>query len=526
LKDFARVTKLHDIAGRGDYISNPDRQEAIVAQSAPVDWKPYREFERAHQRTNKANNEGRELIIQLPNGWADLPDGELTAKADRLAETAAGKKTDLQWAVHWNKGHTNLHMHVVFSERTRTGEVKLYDRDIYQTADGKVARRRADRAHDTEGQELPPVHRKGEIASDGFTAKDTRYKAKKWTQEVKNTIHEEMRRLGAVLEPQKSPYELHQYHQGKGTQSADIAVKNRAIKQANEKIREFAKGGMKPENLNKLKDRAVDVLHRSEVPVIMLDKEKSRVSVRRATVQQIREVQHRRGEAPAHIAAPIAEPTSFDVAAVASQLEACRAAFITANMQAAKRSVYRENPIYRQQAEQISECVRMINDQTASIEHFQANLAKLGLFHGREKRDLQGQIDDFTSIRAAHLKRLKELGVSDPARASEAIKKNKELAARELEKVRASRENRGASDRISEARASFLDLARNVPEDERQAVFAEMQTIRVPGEQSIAAYKAEIAAMRDLDENLMPTRASEQELDKGLERSHGMDMEL
>lgn len=517
MKEFARVTKLHDVAGRGDYISNPDRQEAIVAHSAPVDWTPYREYERAHQRTNKANNEGREVIIQLPNGWADLPAGELEAKAARLAETAAGKKTDLQWAVHWNKGRTNLHMHVVFSERTRTGEVKLYDRDIYQTADGKVARRRADRARDAEGLELPPVHRKGEIASDGFSPKDTRYKAKKWTQDVKDTIREEMLRLGAVLEPQKAPYELHQYHQGKGTQSADIAAKNRAIEKANEKIREFANGGMKPETLGKLKGRALDVLHRSEVPVIMLDREKGRVRVGGTTVQQIREAQ-------AHTAAPIAEPRAFDVAAAARQLEARRADFITATMQTARRTVYRENPVYRQQAEQIAECVELVNYHTASIERFQADLAKLGLFHGREKRDLQGRIDEFASIRAAHLKRLKELGVSDPARASEAIKKNKELAARELEKVKASRmERQGAAGRIAEARDAFLDLARTVPENKRSAVIDEMQTIRAPGEQSMAAYQAEIAAMRELDENLLPTRAREQ-LEKGLER--GMDMEL
>jgi hypothetical protein len=33
MKGFARVTKLSNVGGRADYISNPDRQESIVAKS-------------------------------------------------------------------------------------------------------------------------------------------------------------------------------------------------------------------------------------------------------------------------------------------------------------------------------------------------------------------------------------------------------------------------------------------------------------------------------------------------------------
>ena len=93
MQSFARVTKLPNIKGRGKYISDVRKQEEILAQSAPVDWTPYHEYEQAHQRTNTANNEGREVVVALPNEWATLPPAELSARSQRLAEVAAGKST-------------------------------------------------------------------------------------------------------------------------------------------------------------------------------------------------------------------------------------------------------------------------------------------------------------------------------------------------------------------------------------------------------------------------------------------------
>ncbi|MDE5834593.1 MAG: MobA/MobL family protein, partial [Ruminococcus sp.] len=66
MQSFVRMSKLTDIVGRADYISNEKRQEHIIVERSYADWKPYQEYERSHQKTNKANNEGRELIIALP----------------------------------------------------------------------------------------------------------------------------------------------------------------------------------------------------------------------------------------------------------------------------------------------------------------------------------------------------------------------------------------------------------------------------------------------------------------------------
>lgn len=233
MKEFVRMTRLSDIGGRADYISNPDRQEKVVTNSAPVDWEPYRRFEQANQRTAKKNNEGRELVISLLNSWAKLPEEELARRAQSIAETAIGKSTDLQWAVHWNKRRTNLHLHVVFSERQIEATMERWDRDIYHTADGKVARRKADRARLPDGSIAPPVHRKGEL-KDCFTAKDAKYKTREWLHETKGV-------LKALMEDRwqvkfDAPNLLHEYHEGKGSDAPKIRAKNEAIRATNQNV--------------------------------------------------------------------------------------------------------------------------------------------------------------------------------------------------------------------------------------------------------------------------------------------------
>lgn len=237
MQSFARVTKLPNIKGRGKYISDVRKQEEILAQSAPVDWTPYHEYEQAHQRTNTANNEGREVVVALPNEWATLPPAELSARSQRLAEVAAGKSTDLQWAVHWNKARSNLHLHAVFSERTRTPGAGVYDRDVYLTEDGRVARRKADRAKNPDGTDKPPVHRKGESKGD-FGPKDTRYKARSWPSKVKAQLATELRAYGVEVE-RHPPF--HEYHEGKGSQAPAIRAKNAVVREQNKLYVEYCR---------------------------------------------------------------------------------------------------------------------------------------------------------------------------------------------------------------------------------------------------------------------------------------------
>ena len=235
MQSFARVTKLSNIGGRAAYITDPKRQEHIVSASPSVDWKPYQQYERNNQKTVAPNNEGREVIIALPNEWERLPYGELTSRAQTLAVAAVGKETDMQWAIHWNKSKSNLHMHVIFSERQKTGEMGRYDRDVYLTADGKIARSKAQRAKNADGSDKPPTHRKGDERG-GFTAKDTQYKQKSWVKNMKSSLSHVMGSYGAIFEPRGV---LYQYHEGKGRTAPITRHKNDIIKANNAAYEKF-----------------------------------------------------------------------------------------------------------------------------------------------------------------------------------------------------------------------------------------------------------------------------------------------
>ena len=234
MKGFVRMTKLTNIGGRADYISNPKRQEEILAKSESVDWKQYQEFEQAKSKTLHEGKsiEGRELIIALPNSWAKLPPRKLQSMVHQIAVTSIGKSTDMQWAVHWNKAHTNLHLHVIFSERQKEENPKTWDRDIYLTADGKVARKKSERATNPDGSIKPPIHRKGEI-KDGFTVKDPKYKDNAWLKQTKLYLETQ---FGRAIE---RPAMLHEYHEGKGPASERIRAVNERIRATNRNIDRF-----------------------------------------------------------------------------------------------------------------------------------------------------------------------------------------------------------------------------------------------------------------------------------------------
>lgn len=230
MQSYTRVTKLNNIQGRAGYITNPGKQEEIVIESAPVDWQPYVDYELNNQKSKEKNNQGREIIFSIPNEWYELPREELRERVQPLVELAVGKSTDLQWAVHWNKARTNFHVHVVFSERSIEKNPGRWDRDIYLTEDGKIARKKADRAKDSSGKDLPPVHRKGDLKG-GYTAKNTMYLQRTFNKQVRTLLEKEMsRRYGVIFE---EPKPLKQFHHGKGSESGAIKKKNEIIKETN-----------------------------------------------------------------------------------------------------------------------------------------------------------------------------------------------------------------------------------------------------------------------------------------------------
>ena len=236
---YVRATKLTDIVGRSAYITNATgrhkAEDIVCCGGAVEDWKPYQDYERAHQRSSEPNNEGRELIIALPNSWGSMIARPfLKSRIDSLVQKLIGKNTDYQYVAHWNSSHTNLHTHIIFAERQKSqtnakGAISdYYDRDIYLTQDGKIARRKADRAVDEQGKVKPPVHRKGEPKNQEFTVKDPKYKSKEWLQGVKKTV---ARTFELTADKKHVTNYLHTFHEGKAPKAAE------AVKQRNELIR-------------------------------------------------------------------------------------------------------------------------------------------------------------------------------------------------------------------------------------------------------------------------------------------------
>lgn len=210
---YARYTPLNNVVGRSAYIKDKEKAHAsedVLATGGTVkDWSIYAKYEQDHRHSVSANYEGRELMFAIPNSWAMLTDKELTYRVDSLCRSAIGKSTDYEWAIHWNENHTNLHVHLIFSERklekpSQTNEKgavsEFWDRDIYLTPKGTIARRKADRVTDGQGNVLPPIHRKGDPKTPetlNFTIKDKKYGTREWLSQAKETLLNKQKELHA-----------------------------------------------------------------------------------------------------------------------------------------------------------------------------------------------------------------------------------------------------------------------------------------------------------------------------------------
>ena len=200
---FIRQSKLSDVAGRIDYISNPKRQEYLYATyqtegATPEFWKNLaRENQLDFMASGSAGKciEGREFIIALPESFVQY-------RADyvvRLFTETFHKRYDVECiaALHHNKTKTNYHIHLVFSERKmlEQPEVKIATRNMFYDEQGKHRRTKkeilGEQGNLRAGCSIIP---KGEIyESHIFTKKDEWFKNKSFTKEVKelftNTIN-------------------------------------------------------------------------------------------------------------------------------------------------------------------------------------------------------------------------------------------------------------------------------------------------------------------------------------------------
>lgn len=211
---YGRLTKLHNASGRSEYITDEKRQEEIVLHEEHMtyDWSFYGEYEQAHSQEGQKNNEALEIVVALPNELYE-DKAKLKTVCDDLAKELIQGNNDYEYAVHWNHDRTNLHMHLIFSERepVKEREVKVYAKDIWQDKDThKLAKANAENA--------VLVHRKGEVQKDKdgnikykdepLSPKNIRFKNKKFVQEKNEAIGRVYEKHGFTLRVQTkdSPY--------------------------------------------------------------------------------------------------------------------------------------------------------------------------------------------------------------------------------------------------------------------------------------------------------------------------------
>lgn len=211
---YGRVAKISNAVGRSDYITDEKRQEEIVLhkESMQYTWAEHSAFEKAHQKTNVANNEALEVHIALPNNLAQEKE-KLEQICDDLAHEIVGENKDYEYSVHWNHNLTNLHVHILFCERENQLDLepKIYKKDIWHDKDThKLAKANSENAI--------LVHKKGDIQKDKegnikyqtdlFKAKDKKFVESSWVHEKNRIIEKVMKSYGYDLEYQdkESPY--------------------------------------------------------------------------------------------------------------------------------------------------------------------------------------------------------------------------------------------------------------------------------------------------------------------------------
>lgn len=211
---YGQLTKISNAVGRSEYITNGEKQEEIVLHEVQMkyDWQTHSVFEREHSQSGQKNNEALEVIVPLPNELYQDKE-KLKAVCDSLCREIFGANKDYEYAVHWNASRTNLHMHVIFSERENVLDLnpKTYKKDIWQDKDtGKLAKANSENA--------VLVHRKGEVQkdkdgnikynSDIFGAKDIRFKNKNFVTEKNHAIGRVFQEYGFDFRVQTkdSPY--------------------------------------------------------------------------------------------------------------------------------------------------------------------------------------------------------------------------------------------------------------------------------------------------------------------------------
>ena len=195
---YVQQTALSNVGGRINYISSTAKQEYLLAYhdgaADAADGAYWRilaqecQASQKHAATDTKMCQGRELIIPLSNALLQRMEPEQIAKT-LATEFEKTYHRPCAVAIHFNHDRTNLHAHLIYSERTLLPEpeVKVAPRKLFFDEQGKRCYKKADVLGE-DGQLRPgcTIVNKGEIYERRyFSSVDPSFSSKAWLKDCK-----------------------------------------------------------------------------------------------------------------------------------------------------------------------------------------------------------------------------------------------------------------------------------------------------------------------------------------------------
>lgn len=143
---FIQMSKLTDLKGRIDYVTNPDRQEHLYATYNTTDNQFWKMLSKENQEDFKRSGtkgtciEARELIIALPEDFIQYDKKWLLKTVVNYFKQEYG--VECFSGLHHNKTLSNYHIHMIFSERQFLEKPveKIATRNMFFNEKGKHVR--------------------------------------------------------------------------------------------------------------------------------------------------------------------------------------------------------------------------------------------------------------------------------------------------------------------------------------------------------------------------------------------------
>lgn len=269
---FIQHTKLTDVKGRIDYISNPKRQEHLYATYTTVTDLRFWDY-LAGQNQNDFRKSGasgrcieaRELIIALPEELQKYDHEKLLEVFVQKFKEVYG--VDAVAALHHNKAMTNCHIHLIFSERKpmEHTEVKRAARNMFYDEHGRHVRTKKE-ILDENGKirEGCFIVAKGEPYDIRyFQPKEKIFKSRQFTADVKEMftdfinelVTDEKDRL--TVFSQDGPYLATKKIGKNNPREAEIRTDNAARQKWNQTVDEAIVAGIPEEEILEIKDQNI-----------------------------------------------------------------------------------------------------------------------------------------------------------------------------------------------------------------------------------------------------------------------------